>query len=362
MTQHATKTELIRLWERKLTPGETLAIVRHLESCSECAATAADAVDSRAAAESWGGTLRATLGDHLRGDELLDYVDGRLSPAAMSEANGHLEHCTVCRDDVADLRALRGGGRRGWQRVALAAAAVLIVVAGIGVVVRRTPTRVPLSTVGRPSISAAPPSPLLAEALPAAWRALIDAAITSGRIAPPAILNTLRMPADMMRGEGAGRAAAVSPNGVVLEGPRPTFRWNGSSGAVYTVSVFDGDREAARSTPLRSSVWTPERDLERGRTYRWQVEARRGKETSIIPPAPQPAPLFDLLDDAAHRELDSARRRYPDDHLLLGVLAAHYGLQDEAIEELTRHHSAHPDFHSAALLGSVRAWSKADQR
>ncbi len=170
------------------------------------------------------------------------------------------------------------------------------------------------------------------------------------------------MPAETVRGKGAGRAASVSPNGVVLEDPRPTFRWSGWPGAVYTVSVFDGDHETARSAPLRSSVWTPERDLERGRTYRWQVEARRGKETAIIPPAPQPAPLFDLLDDSAHRELDSARRRYPDDHLLLGVLAAHYGLQDEAIAELTRHHSAHPDSHSAALLDSVRAWSKGDQR
>src|SRR5258708_29531852 len=179
MTQHATKTELIRLSERKLTPGETLAIVRHLESCSECAATAADAVDSRAAAESWSGTLRATLGDHLRGDELLDYVDGSLSPSAMGEAGAHLEHCTVCRDDVAGLRALRGGGRRRWQRVALAAAAVLIVVIGIRVAVRRPPTRLPPKTVGRPSISPST-APLLTDAPPPAWRALFQAPGTTG--------------------------------------------------------------------------------------------------------------------------------------------------------------------------------------
>jgi anti-sigma factor ChrR (cupin superfamily) len=361
MTQHATKTELTRLWERKLTPGETLAIGRHLEICSECAAAAADAVDSRAAAESWGGTLDPTLGDHLRGDDLLDYVDGSLSPVAMSEAGAHLEHCTICRDDVADLHGLRGGGRRRWQRVALAAAAVLIVVIGIGVAVRRKPTSLPTKTVGRPPISTSTAT-LLADPPPAAWRALVDSAITSGRIAPPAILATLRMPAETVRGEGAGRASAVAPNGVVLDDPRPSFLWGGSPGAVYTVSVFDGDREAMRSVPLRSSAWTPERDLERGRMYRWQVEARRGNETSIIPPAPQPAPLFELLDDSAHRALDSARRRYPGDHLLLGVLAAHYGLQDEAIEELTRYQSAHPDSHSASLLDSVRAWSMGDQR
>src|SRR5258708_10139174 len=190
MTQHATKTELIRLSERKLTPGETLAIVRHLESCSECAATAADAVDSRAAAASWSGTLRATLGDHLRGDELLDYVDGSLSPSAMGEAGAHLEHCTVCRDDVADLRALRGGRRRRWQRVALAAAAVLIVAIGISLAVRRTPTRLHSQSVRRPPISASTAT-LQPDAPLPPCRALVDAAIASGHIAPPALLATL---------------------------------------------------------------------------------------------------------------------------------------------------------------------------
>src|SRR5258706_12720991 len=140
----------------------------------------------------------------------------------MNEAGAHLEHCTVCRDDVADLRALRGGGRRRWQRVALAAAAVLIVVIGIGVAVRRAPTRLPPKTVGRPSIAASTAT-LLADAPPAAWRALVDAAVTSGRIAPPPILATLRMPGETMRGGGAGRASAVWPHGGGLEYSRPTL-------------------------------------------------------------------------------------------------------------------------------------------
>jgi hypothetical protein len=280
----------------------------------------------------------------------------------MSDAAAHLEHCTICQDDVADLRALREGARRRrWRQVALAAAAVLVVVAGLAAIVRSAVTKPRPGTVRHPSISLSTATPP-ADARPAEWRALVDAAVASGRIAPPAILATLRMPEETLRGEGATGATPVSPNGVVLEDPRPQFRWSGSPGAVYTVSIFDGDREIARSTPLRSSVWIPQHDLERGRIYRWQVTANRGKETWIIPQAPRPAPRFDLLDDAAHRDLDSARRRYPGDHLLLGVLAAHYGLQEVAIAELTRHHSAHPDSRSAALLDSARAWPKGDRQ
>ncbi|MEO8033832.1 MAG: hypothetical protein ABI837_05325 [Acidobacteriota bacterium] len=350
MTPHVMKDDLARLRDRGLTAVETLAIVRHLETCSECSATAADAVDPRAAADLWSASLQESLGDHLRADELCDYVDGIFSPAAMREADAHREHCTVCRDDVADLRRLRAGGSRRWLRVALSAAAVLLV---LGALVRRAPTK--LATAARPPLSVSSVR-ARADLPPAAWRALVDAAVDSGRIAPPPILATLRVPIEATRGLGAVHTFAVTPNGVMIDDPRPTFRWSGVPGAVFCVSVFFGDREVARSAPLRHELWTPERDLERGRTYRWQVEARRGDRTWIIPRAPQPAPLFALLDDAAHRELDSAHRLYPGDHLLLGVLAAHHGLQEAASGELTLHHALHPDARSAALLDSVRAW------
>lgn len=148
----------------------------------------------------------------------------------------------------------------------------------------------------------------------------------------------------------------------MVEDSRPAFRWSGSPGAVYTLSIFAADLEVARSAPLHDNVWRSQQDLPRGRTYRWQVEARLDAKTWIIPMTPQPAPTFALLDDAAHRDLDAARRRYPGDHLLLGVLAAHYGLQGEAIEELSRYQSSHPDARSAALLASVRAWTNVERR
>jgi hypothetical protein len=359
MTEHLVKRDLILLQGGGLGAGELLAAVRHLESCSACAATAADLIDASAAAELWSSTLRSTARDHLRGDQLADYADGRLSPTVMSDASAHLQLCAVCRDDVADLRRWSGRRSRIRQRAALSAAALLLVVAGAGLLGRRASTRSTIEPSRPPAVTVLKtPSP--AAVLPAEWRSLVAAAVDRGRIAPPAILATLRVPGDTMRGEGRRETSVVAPDGLVIDDPRPELRWSGSSGAVYIVSIFAGDREVDRSAPLRSASWTPQRDLERGQTYRWQVEARRGNETWIIPPAPQPAPLFALLDEAGHRDLDAARRRYPDDHLLLGVLAARYGLQREAIEELTLGRAAHPDSRVAALLASVRAWRNGD--
>jgi anti-sigma factor RsiW len=359
---HLSKDALVRLRARSLPPEELLAAVSHLESCAECATRAEDAVEPSAAAEMWRGALDAADEDHLRDERLFDYADGHLSRDARAAAEAHLGHCTTCRDDVADIRALRGKTtRRRWQRYALAAAAVLLLAAGIAVALRLVPTSHPIENPRHTPIEVPTPAPI-AEAPPAAWRELVDAAVANGRLAPPAILATLRMPLDVARSGEKGHPSVMAPDGVIVEDSRPELRWSGTPGAVYTVSLFDGDVEVARSAPLHENVWKPQRDLPRGRTYRWQVEARRDAKTWIIPMTPQAAPAFALLDEAAHRELDAARKRYPDDHLLLGVLAAHDGLQDEAIAELTRLQTSHPDARAAALLESVRAWGNVDRR
>jgi anti-sigma factor RsiW len=359
MTQHLTNQELVQFGGGKLPPQETLTVVRHLENCSACRSLAEGALDWQAAAETWSGTLHAALDDHLRENTLFDYADSTMDSDLMAEADAHLEHCSSCRDDVADLRRLRENRPR-WRRTALRVAAVLILAAGLGVlVVRRTPPGPPPDVVVRRSSVAAGPE----TKLPASWSALVGAAVAARHIDPPAILATLRMPGDnALRGEDGGTTSDVTPDGVVVEDPSPTFRWSNSPGAVYSVSLFAGDREVARSAPLHRNIWTPDRDLERGLTYRWQVEAHRGNKMWILPRTPQPAPTFRLLDETAQRDLDAARHRDPGNHLLLGVLAAHYGLRDEAIAQLTFHHSSHPDPSTSELLASVRAWPHRERR
>jgi anti-sigma factor RsiW len=356
MTRHVTPAVVGQFTGGRLPPEETLSVARHLEECARCRSVAEDTLDWAAAAESWRGALHAALDDHLRGRTLFDYADGTLNADEVPEADAHLEHCRSCREDLADLRPLRRD-RSHRSRIALPAAAALVLVAGLAVLARRTPAPVARTPIPAPRPSLAAPNAVVS------WSDLVAAAVAAGRIDPPAILDTLRMPADdALRGGESRTFSAVSPDGVVIENPRPTFRWDASVSAVYSVSVFTGEREVMRSASLHRNVWTPDRDLERGRTYRWQVEARSGSRTWVVPSTPQPAPIFQLLGEAAQRDLDAARRRSPGDHLLLGVLAAHYGLREEAIAQMTLYQSSHADPTATALLASVRGWQQRAHR
>src|SRR5438477_577897 len=80
----------------------------------------------------------------------------------------------------------------------------------------------------------------------------------------------------------------------------------------------------ARSATLDRNRWTPEQPLARGRAYAWQVRVIRGAGVETLPPPPRPNPRFRVIGDYEARDLAEARTSYPNDHLLLGVLAAHH--------------------------------------
>jgi hypothetical protein len=171
------------------------------------------------------------------------------------------------------------------------------------------------------------------------WDAAVREALAHG-IAAPA---SLRPPPDALRNDNeATPHVELSPSRVVVESQQPRFTWS-KIGRACRVAVYSGDRRVARSSRLTGSEWMPPAPLPRGRTYTWQLEAE-GKGPRI-------------LDEAAVRDLDDARRLHPADPLLLGVLEARAGLKDEALRDLARHLAAHP--HDAAarrLTASLRRW------
>ena len=62
--------------------------------------------------------------------------------------------------------------------------------------------------------------------------------------------------------------------------------------------------------------------------------------------------MFHVLDEAAWREIEEAKRLLPNNHLLAGVLYAHAGVRDRAVEELR----ASSDPAAASLLREIQRW------
>src|SRR5262249_48685980 len=110
-----------------------------------------------------------------------------------------------------------------------------------------------------------------------------------------------------------------------------------------------GDRrklvDAAEAAAARCDVSMADRSAARRRSP--QVANAFVFPTPSAPPA-----MFHIVDEAAWREIEDAKRLLPNNHLLAGVLYARAGLRDRAIEELR----ASPDPAASKLLREVQGW------
>jgi hypothetical protein len=291
--------------------------------------------------------------DHLDPEsKLYPYVEGTLDRRSCEEVEAHLAICEICREDVADLRAVevrRRPARMPWIAAAAAAAAVIVVAL---IAVRSWN---PAPAVAPIPVRTSTGAPVTADP----WHVLLQSAVASGRLEEPAVLATLRPRKETLRGPHAHHAGMGAPVGVVVESERPRFSWTPIDGATYRVSVFDGDRLVAQSPFLSADAWDSDHDLARGRVYSWQVEVRKGRERTVMPDPSEGEALFQVLDENAARDISAVRSRFADDHLLAGVLYAHYGVRDRAEEEMQL---AAADPAQAAdarhLADSIRQWQR----
>jgi hypothetical protein len=338
MKPHVMPDELELLQRGGLPPDRILALTRHLGTCGACSALARAGVEE--------------AGHPDLESELFAFADGTLPSDARAEIERHLVTCATCREDVGDaLRTRRAVTRRRWGTYLLPAsiAASLAILLGAYALLR-------------PATPNAPPHPhsVVIPTAPAGygragWNVLVATARASGEIPPPAMLQQLRGTSDTLRGPSDSAHAALQPVGVVVESTRPTFTWPAAKRASYVVTVAEGDEVVARSPVLHAARWTPAEPLRRGRTYVWQVELRESQTRLPSPEAPQA--MFHVLDDTSARELDDAHQRFPDDHLLLGLLYARAGVVDRAREELAQFAAAHPEDAAARqLVKSVERW------
>ena len=288
LNKHLTVEELVRFRTGDLSAEETVRVGQHLAKCKECAAAARQSQDAAHVAQGFRDALR----------------DGE-----------------------------RTAGRR-WKRMAAIAAAVLIGI--VSVIAYR------MTSVTRP---AAPPSAAHTARIDygrSDWNELVNQALANGRVAIPD-LTELSAAGGTVRSE-EGAAQKVDPEGVVVESDRPRFSWPAVlKAATYEVVVYRGEREVLHSGKLRVTTYVPERSLERGAVYQWQVlVTEEGGAVRILPTGPAAPALIRILPAPDAVALTDARRHFPGDALLAGTLKARYGLLDDARRDLTAAAQQHP--------------------
>jgi len=311
--------------------------------------------DARRGRDAIRQALGGELGEHPSYEMLEQVVDGTADDVTREIVESHAEVCAACSADLRDLAELAGtpSSSRAWARwLAVAAAIVIVILASAYLLTRRREPASPavVTTAPKPVTRTVDVSPYGR----ADWDAAVRDAMARGTIDAPPIVRELQRPREILRGpRGSSAEVAMSPAGVVVESATPTLTWSAKPGR-QVVSVFDGFNRVAQSGVLQSGPWRVTETLARGKTYTWQVEIRRGASVETLPAPPAPPALFHILDARDAAMLAGARRRFPNDHLLLGVLHARLGMQQAALEELRIHAAQHPE--AATLVDHVARW------
>jgi hypothetical protein len=157
----------------------------------------------------------------------------------------------------------------------------------------------------------------------------------------------IRMRAATVELLGKGREATdfilLSPVGQVVPSTQPILKWQALSGASsYFVSIYDANlRKVASSGALAVTEWKPALQLERGRSYYWQVRALRDEQEFFAPAPSAPDAKFKVLERAQFAEIEQTKTAR-NSHLALGVLYARAGMLEEAGLEFKALAAANP--------------------
>jgi hypothetical protein len=397
--EHVTDQQIDSYIRQRLPPAELLSLTDHLAECEACRGRIERALGGDLTFDALRSATLFELDDtaHPLPESMAAYVDGILSGEELQSLRDHLTQCDPCSMTAEDLRSFRDNvvfdrryrplteerpERAWWWRWSPAFAIVIVLLVGAGwlvwrgeetpEVVRANPEyrRLPAGPDrGRQDAGGTPVAELFdgggritvdsqgrlsgVDQLPAAYQQMLKDALMSRRLEPSPLLSGLNRPGSalMSGSDPQSSFAVVEPVGTVSESDRPTFRWSAlGDGATYSVEVYDEAFEAIAGSPrLSGREWTPQKPLERGRMYSWQVRAVKDGRELLAPRPPAPQAKFRILDSASARELDEARRAYPSSHLLLALLSARAGLLEESAKELRLLQEQNPD--SAVIRG-----------
>jgi hypothetical protein len=420
MRAHLTAEQMQNYLVRRVSVDELGELSEHLHGCRTCYGAYLSVLQRRFPIEIDFDELGGLKGWHLEGQELADYIEGRMSELDFDYARLHLQECVACEQRVNDAS-------RNWLEYAPSRkstterhpapwreylpgfqstssphsrrAAALVLVIGFALILwglmqlkRHEPqvAIVPVSeepaTEPSPVKETTPPkdskpgagsdpnrrTESLAKGQPASSphrnagaaereNDIETALLARALVMPPSIESFDKSPALAVRGSTTHveSFAVVSPFSTLIPDEQPTFTWTALSGAAsYTVSVYDSNLHLVRaSQPLTETQWSIPDRLRRGMLYTWTVTAvRDGKE--IIAPALPTRAEFTVIDESERRKLNR-RIKSTVSHAARGVIYAEAGLLEEAEQELRTHLTLSPtDDRAKKLLETVESWRR----
>jgi hypothetical protein len=327
---HLTDEQAARFRGRSLTASELLELDAHLSDCGACRDRLY--AENRAFAGLRG--LRSDLSVHLEYDGIVACSEGRGNPEQLT----HIRQCAWCQAEVQDLSRFRTelldtprkpvqapGQRWTRYRIPLGIAAAVLAIAGAATFAlrRRDPAPQPTASVPTTQVDAA---------LRPAEREILQAAAASGRLERAPVLDNL-IPRTLLSQTAVTKTFyLLAPVGTTVLSDRPILRWTMSAAATsYVVSIFDEKfQKVAESQPLTTTEWHPADPLPRGKVLIWQVTARTPAGNVREPSPPTPEARFQIVAPDVAQHIESIRRDFPGNPLLLAALYAHAGALDDA--------------------------------
>jgi hypothetical protein len=338
MAAHLTDDQISGYRAKRLGSAELLELDRHVAECTECRGRLYENVRAEADLRD----LRRDLAQHLEYDEVVACAEGSAGQAARR----HLEECSMCREEVADLSRFRSElsvpreartpipirkPAPRWAAIAALAAGVILVAALAYWGMNQRPQEIAKQPAPGPPASAEP-------ALSPEQQQAVQLALSTHKLERAPVLDRLVGKQGVLLGAPAPaeQLKLVSPAGTTVTSDRPMFRWQPATGATkYVVAVFDEDfRKVAESPALTSAEWQPETALPREKVLNWQVTATIDGRAVRAPQPPAPEARFEVVSADTAAAIDAARREHPANHLLVAVLLAKAGALDEASQEL----------------------------
>jgi len=341
MTGHLSSEQLAAYRGRTLAPAELVAADFHLAICDECRRTLASPEMDAALLRGIGAAKQ----QHLSYEQMEGYADGTLGPTEKEFVIAHAGLCTRCARELREFAAFipvmdapveprpkkekqRNAGfwqgfaaSFGGRQWALAGTAAAAVVLAILIVPRMVKPRLDALAEGQLS------------ALPPAVRADVSQIVEAQTGVRPASLAHLAVPA---------KTSLSSPLGFVVPEQSPILRWGPVRGTkIVTVFKSDGTRVAGSGDLAEASEWQVSIPLERGGVYRWRLEAN----DLLIGEGE-----FAVLSESDSRDWVEAQARYSGSHLLLGAMAQHLGMLDEAQREFVALRLEMPQSETVARL------------